>query len=142
MPLARTSLYAQGEDLHCMLWPGARRNTEDLTPVIAKEARSFVVSVSGVLAESDVPADFPSREQFVPRRGEILHDGGSCIAAPDGRWVVAPLESGERVVVADLDLTRVREERQNFDPCGHYARPDVLELTVHRKRTTRVRTQD
>jgi nitrilase len=28
----------------------------------------------------------------------------------------------------------VRAERQNFDPAGHYARPDVTHLTVNRKR--------
>ena len=27
MPLARTALYAQGEDLHIAVWPGSRRNT-------------------------------------------------------------------------------------------------------------------
>jgi nitrilase len=28
----------------------------------------------------------------------------------------------------------VRAERQNFDPAGHYARPDVTHLTVNRQR--------
>ncbi len=134
MPLARASLYAQGEDLHCMLWPGAHRNTIDLTPVVAKEARSFVVSVSGLLRASDVPDDFPHRERFVPNASELLHDGGSCLAAPDGRWVVEPIVGVERIEIAEIDPTRVREERQNFDPAGHYSRPDVLELRVHRRR--------
>ncbi|MEM8710441.1 MAG: nitrilase-related carbon-nitrogen hydrolase, partial [Planctomycetota bacterium] len=134
MPLARASLYAQGEDLHCMLWPGAVRNTIDLTPVVAKESRSFVVSVSGLLRESDVPADFPHRDRFVPEAGEILNNGGSCLAAPDGSWIVEPIQDEEAVVVAEIDIARVREERQNFDPSGHYARPDVLRLQVHRER--------
>ncbi|MEM6672588.1 MAG: carbon-nitrogen hydrolase family protein [Planctomycetota bacterium] len=134
MPLARASLYAQGEDLHCMIWPGARRNTEALTPVVAVEARSYVVSVSGLLRESDVPASFPHRDHFVPEAGEVLHDGGSCLAAPDGSWVIPPMEPVEQVVVAEIDPARVREERQNFDPSGHYARPDVFRLQVDRKR--------
>lgn len=136
MPLARASLYAQGEDLHCMLWPGSRRNTEDLTPVIAKESRSYVVSVSALLREEDVPSDFPERERFVPTPGEVLHDGGSCVAAPDGSWVIEPMPTEERVALCDVDAARVREERQNFDPSGHYGRPDVLKLNVHRERLT------
>ncbi|MEL6904505.1 MAG: carbon-nitrogen hydrolase family protein [Planctomycetota bacterium] len=134
MPLARASLYAQGEDLHCMLWPGSRRNTEDLTPVVAKESRSYVVSVSALLREEDVPADFPLREQFIPTPGEVLHDGGSCVAAPDGSWVLEPMPTEERVAIVEIDPARVREERQNFDPTGHYGRPDVLRLSVHRER--------
>ena len=59
MPLARTSLYAQGENLHVAVWPGCKRNTHEITRFIALESRSFVVSVSGLLRKSDIPADFP-----------------------------------------------------------------------------------
>ena len=38
------------------------------------------------------------------------------------------------MIVVTLDHRRVREERQNFDPAGHYARPDVARLVVNRER--------
>lgn len=142
MPLARASLYAQGEDLHCMLWPGAKRNTVDLTPVVAKESRSFVVSVSGLLRASDVPADFPHRSSFVPESEELLNDGGSCLAAPDGSWIIEPIVGREAVEIAEIDIARVREERQNFDPSGHYSRPDVLQLHVKRERSAAAKFTD
>jgi nitrilase len=65
---------------------------------------------------------------------EWLANGGSCIAAPDGSWLVEPVVNKEVVLVADLNLNEVRKERQNFDPSGHYARPDVFQLQVNRTR--------
>jgi nitrilase len=38
-----------------------------------------------------------------------------------------------------LNLNRVFEERQNFDPVGHYSRPDVTQLIVNNDRQTSVK---
>ena len=135
MPLARAALYAAGENLHVALWPGAVRMTRDITRFIARESRSYVVSVGGLLREQDLPADMPLRER-IAAPGETLLNGGSCIAGPDGEWIVEPVANQETMLTADLDIRRVWEERQNFDPVGHYARPDVLRLTVDRRRQT------
>lgn len=133
LPLARAALYAAGEDLHVMLWPGSANLTRDITRFVALESRSYVVSASAIVREADLPADLPMRERMA-RPGEMLYDGGSCIAGPDGRWIVVPAIGREELLVADLDPARVREERHNFDPAGHYARPDVLRLIVDRRR--------
>jgi len=134
MPLARTALYEQGLDLHCMLWPGSERNTRDLTPVVAREARAFVVSASGFIRGRDVAADAPHRDAWAGGDDEILRDGGSGIAGPDGTWIVEPVTGREDLLLADLDPAVVRAERLTFDPAGHYARPDVLRLRVRRRR--------
>ncbi len=134
MPLARAALYGQGEDLHVAVWPGSLRNTQDITRFIAMEARSFVLSVSGLLRVADIPADTPYRSEIVSVASEVIADGGSCIAGPDGKWIVEPVVGEEKLILATLNHQIVREERQNFDPAGHYSRPDVLRLTVNRQR--------
>ena len=59
MPLARASLYGQGEDLHVAIWPGGLHNTQDLTRFIAAESRSYVISASGLMRLSDFPPKTP-----------------------------------------------------------------------------------
>lgn len=134
MPLARTSLYAQGEDLHIATWPGSKRNTTDITRFIAKESRSYVASVSGLMRKSDFPDGTPHLETLLANVPEYLADGGSCIAGPDGEWIIEPFCNEEKLLVTTLDHRKVREERQNFDAVGHYSRPDVLQLNVNRQR--------
>ncbi len=139
MPLPRAALYAQGEDVHVAVWPGSARNTRDITRFIAREARSFVISVSGLMRREDFPATTPHLASIVKECEPILADGGSCIAGPDGEWLVAPVTGVETILYADLEPARVREERQNFDPAGHYSRPDVTQLVVNRERQNTAR---
>ena len=134
MPLARSALYGQGEDLHLAVWPGNPRNTRELTRHMAREGRSYALSVCGLLRRDDVPASLPHAEILHAALPETMAAGGSCIAGPDGEWVIEPCVGEERLLVAELDPAKVRAERQNFDPFGHYSRPDVLELRLDRRR--------
>ena len=134
MPLARTALYGMGEDLHVAIWPGGLHNTEDLTKFIAKEARSYVISVSGILRKEDITDDIPHHELILENCKDILSNGGSCLAGPDGKWIIEPEINDEVLLVAEIDHAKVREERQNFDQAGHYSRPDVTQLTINRTR--------
>jgi nitrilase len=142
MPLARSALYAQGEDLHVAAWPGSVRNTQDITRHMAREGRSYVVSVSGLLRRDDIPAHLPQAALLRDALPDVSADGGSCVAGPDGEWLIAPCVGEERLLTCELDIARVRAERHNFDPFGHYSRPDVLELHVNRTRQHGARFSD
>jgi nitrilase len=59
MPLPRTALYGLGATLHIAVWPGNDHNTKDITRFIARESRSFVISVSSLMSKSDFPKETP-----------------------------------------------------------------------------------
>ncbi len=142
LPLARASLYAQGEDLHVAIWPGNARNTQDITRFIARESRSFVVSVSGLMRREDIPASLPHADLLIESCDAIMANGGSCVASPTGEWLLQPVIDKESLEVVELDHRRVLEERHSLDIAGHYSRPDVTRLIVNRKRQTTAEFND
>lgn len=134
MPMTRAVLQTQGENLHIATWPGNLSNTEDITRHMAKEGRSYSVAVSSLMRKSDIPKETPHYQMLMQSLPEMMADGGSCVAAPDGSWLVPPVTQKEGLITTTLILEEVFRARQNFDPAGHYARPDVIQLQVNRER--------
>ena len=134
MPQARHALYADGEDVHVGTWPGWSGQVADLTRMIALEGRVFSVAASGLLSLDDIPDSFPLADRLRENVEELPFDGGSGIVAPDGTWLAGPAIGTEGLVVADIDPAQVAAERLYLDPTGHYARPDVFEVRVDRRR--------
>ena len=142
MPLPRTALYGLGENLHIAVWPGSEHNTKDITRFIARESRSYVISASSLMTKKDFPENTPHLDTILTNAPDVLANGGSCIAGPDGEWIIEPVLHKEGLITATLDFNRVLEERQNFDVVGHYSRPDVTKLTVNRQRQSTVEFND
>ncbi|MEU5849758.1 carbon-nitrogen hydrolase family protein [Saccharopolyspora shandongensis] len=138
MPQARSALHALGEDVHVGVWPGSATLTGDITRFVAAEGRAFSVAASGIATAEDIPDGFPLAERLRESAADLPFDGGSCIAGPDGKWILPPVTNAEGLLIAELALARVSEERLNFDPTGHYARPDVFRTTVRRSRNDTV----
>jgi nitrilase len=138
MPLPRAALYGQGENLHVAVWPGSDHNTQDITRFIARESRSYVISVSALMKLEDFPPNTPHLEKIFEKAPKVLANGGSCIAGPNGEWIVTPVVNEAGNIYQLLDFDRVYEERQNFDLVGHYSRPDVTRLIVNRDRQSTI----
>ncbi len=131
MPLARAALYAQGIDIYLAptwdnsdVWVASMQH-------IAKEGRMFVIGVNFCIRGSDIPADVPGREELYGNDDDWLSRGNSVIVGPHGNILAGPLIGEEGIVHAEIDATEARASRHQFDPVGHYARSEVLQLRVN-----------
>jgi nitrilase len=128
MPLARYHQYAQGVQVHVAATVDDSPSWRSLIQAIAAEGRIYVVAVCQHFARSQFP-DEPLLTGFAPKVDVLTH-GGSMIVAPGGEVLAGPLETGEGMLLAEIDLERVIREKHSLDVTGHYARPDVFHLTV------------
>jgi nitrilase len=128
MPLARFSLYESGVEIYVAPTADDGDAWQATLVHIARESRAFVVAPSHFQRSSSYPDDFPLRAELDGH--EIIGRGGSAILAPDGSYLAGPLYDEEGILYSDLDPERLYEERQRFDPAGHYHRPDVLRFKL------------
>ena len=132
MPLARQALHDTGEDVHVALWPTVHEMHQIASRQYAFEGRCFVLAAGSLMRASQLPKELEVHPSRVSSADQWVLRGGSAIIGPDGYYVRDPVHDAEAVIVADLDLGRVREERMTLDVTGHYSRPELLELRVTR----------
>lgn len=128
MPLARFALYESGVEIYIASTADDGDAWQATLVHIARESRAFVVAPSHFQRAAGYPDDFPLRREL--EGVDLIGRGGSAILAPDGSYLAGPLYGEEGILYAELHPARLFEERQRFDPAGHYHRPDVLALTV------------
>ena len=134
MSHARAALYEDGEDIHISVWPGNEAVTKGLPIFAAQEGRMWCASVCGLLSLSDVPQDFEFYRDLADEGLDVIFAGGSAIYDPT-QACVARIEPGVAgIVSASIDKASLYAARQGFDQSGHYARPDIFDLSIHRRR--------
>jgi nitrilase len=99
---------------------------------VAKEGRCFVVSACQAFHKDDVPDSLEFKDTYLGGVEGWINPGLSLIADPDGKIVAGPLEGEEGILYADVEPSQLIGPRWQLDVAGHYARPDLLELRVHR----------
>jgi nitrilase len=131
MPLARFALYESGVEIYVASTADDGDEWQSTLVHLARESRAFVVAPSHFQRASAYPEDFPLRDEL--ERYDVIGRGGSAILGPDGHYLAGPLYDEEGILYAELDPARLDEERQRFDPSGHYHRPDVFRLGVRER---------
>lgn len=129
MPLARVALYEKGVTLLISCNTNDNPEWQATIQHIALEGRCYYINCDQFFTRAMYPADLASGEE-VAKLPELVCRGGSCIIDPFGHYVTEPVWDKEAIIYADLDMTRVPASRMEFDACGHYSRPDVLQLIV------------
>ncbi|MBC8719670.1 carbon-nitrogen hydrolase family protein [Ochrobactrum sp. Marseille-Q0166] len=136
MPLLRAAMYAQGVELYCAPTVDDRDAWLPTMRTIALEGRCFVISACQYLTRSDGPADYAPIQGDDP--STVLIRGGSCIIDPLGNVLVEPDFTGETIKIAEIDRRIIARGKYDLDVAGHYARPDVFQLSVDTRKKTAV----
>lgn len=126
MPLLRTAMYAKGVEVWCAPTVDEREMWQVSMRHIAHEGRCFVVSACQV---QDSPQALGVEIANWPVDRPLIA-GGSVIIGPMGDVLAGPLRGGPGLLSAEIDTDDLIRARYDYDVVGHYARPDVFELTV------------
>jgi nitrilase len=129
MPLARMAMYGKGVQIYLAPTADSRETWQPTLRHIALEGRCFVLGCNQFVTKDLYPRDLPGFEELA-LQPDVICRGGSAIISPLGEVLAGPLFDQEGILYADLDLAEVARARLDFDVVGHYARPDVFQLTV------------
>jgi nitrilase len=142
MPLARYAMYAWGTQIYAApTWDNGEPWLSTLRH-IAKEGGVYVIGCCMALRVDDIPDGFEFKERFYQGAGEWINEGDSAIVKPNGEFVAGPLHEEEGILYAEIDPAKMRGPKWMLDVAGHYARPDVFELIVHRDERPVIRSAE
>ncbi|CAI8493315.1 hypothetical protein ACO0OL_003850 [Hanseniaspora opuntiae] len=145
-PLLRFHMYSKNMSIWCAPTVDAREIWRSVMKTIAYEGRMFLISSCqyvpsatemGYGMEHPDPALAAEGKRVLPQWDGGHEDdmpcisGGSVIVNPYGDVIAGPILGKEGLISAEVDLDLILQSRYDFDPTGHYNRPDIFKLTVN-----------
>jgi nitrilase len=129
MPMLRMHMYSQGVTLYCAPTADDRETWLPSMRHIALEGRCFVLTACQHIRRGAYPDDCECSLGNNPET--VLMRGGSAIVDPLGHVLAGPDFAGETVLSAEIDPGQIARAKYDFDVVGHYARPDIFNLSVN-----------
>lgn len=136
MPMARMAMYQKGVQLYLAPTADSRENWQSTMKHIALEGRCYVLASNQFVTKEMYPEEIRHGAEL-SLQPEIMSRGGSVIIDPLGEVVAGPLWNKEGILTAEISLDRITQAKLDFDPIGHYQRPDLFNLTVKNMPETR-----
>ncbi len=138
MNLARQALIMQGVQIHCAAWPTFAPQAgfeaiydncvDGLSRAHAMSGQCFVI-----VAQNPVTQEYLDVIEggLGPQKDLSVGGGSSTIYGPAGLPVAGPHTGAEeKLVIAEIDLGDIAFNKILVDSAGHYARPEVLQMTI------------
>jgi nitrilase len=101
----------------------------------AFEGRCFVIAAGQMMQVKDIPSQLTLPEHLKSNPDKYILNGGSCVIAPDGNYILTPQFDREEILYCKIDnFDAVIKEKLTLDTSGHYNRWDIFDFTVERKR--------
>ncbi len=131
MPALRMSQYAQQVEIYCAPTADDRTTWLPTMQHIAMEGRCYVLGAGQCVTLGEYGENYRSR--FGEKPEDVMMRGASVIVNPLGEILAGPVYDEPAILEAVLDRDTLIRSKFDFDPVGHYARPDVFSLHVDRE---------
>lgn len=131
MPALRSAMYAQHVEIYCTPTADDRDTWLSTIQHIAMEGRCYVLSACQYITRDEFSEDY--RSVLPDNPDGVMMRGGSAIIGPLGEIIVGPVFNEKTIVYAELDRATLIKSKMDFDPVGHYARPDVFSISVDKE---------
>jgi predicted amidohydrolase len=131
-PLFKYALIAQGEQIHCSVWPGWPNypNGRTNTHVIDAAIRSYALEGQCFVVAASMYIDPEYGAQAGLGNASWSFFGGSGIVNPAGEYIAGPVYNKEEILYGEIDFDQIIIRKAAIDTTGRDTRWDVVNLNV------------
>ncbi len=131
-PLFKYALMAQGEQIHCAVWPGWPNYANGRTNIHVIDAAMRAYALEGqcfvVASSMYISPEYGEKAGFGNASWTFF--GGSGILNPSGEYLAGPVYNKEETLYAEIDLEQIIMRKAAIDTTGRDSRWDIINLNV------------